>query len=341
MTDREKELDKLFEDTSKGKTPLQQTIKRAKRKTIIRNIFISVFVALFVFVALGFTWLYIMHENQENALRDIQLFSEITSPNVNEAGVQNMGNGIFEGILFINRYKEIGGIPVSWSDNVQTYSLFGGVSRLAGDHSPIHVEDPVDGQIRYYDRETKQRMLEFYHPDVEYQTIRNDLLQLDERMQDKTIEMAISFDKKYKPEEVRALLKDVTLKWYWADTYTDLERLKEVNTQSEEEEEEISIPASPELANQIYGFDEINGGSINSEEAFIEAIKNGIKEKNGKYYGEFERIYHHLKGDSEELHAENVNVLGAVITGTREQLEPLLNQKMVRASVFGVMVESQ
>jgi Sigma factor regulator C-terminal/Sigma factor regulator N-terminal len=335
--DKEQELNNLFEnmDDLNKTNSFQMTIKKAKRNSILRNIFVSVIVLIFAFGALGFTWLSLMRHNQENAARDISLFSHITSPNIQESGFQNVGNGFFEGILYFNRYKEIDGTPVDWSDNVVTYSIFGGVSKLLGDHSPIQFTDSVDGLPRYYDRETKQRIMEFYHPEVKYRSIRNDLAKLNEISDEERIEMALSFDGKYTPQEVRRFLPEtVTLKWYWADTYTDVENLKEKKV--DPKADESSIPAFPELADHIYGFDHYKGDPSESEKLFVNDIESGIEVKDGKYYSEFKRIHQYIKGDSQKIKPENVRVLGVVVTGTAKELESLKNVNEVRASVFGV-----
>ncbi|MDE5413287.1 anti-sigma factor [Alkalihalobacillus sp. MEB203] len=306
---------------------------------MFRNVIISVTVVIFLIIALGFTWLSLMRSSQENAIRDVQLFQQITRPNVNQSGVQNIGNSLFEGVLYFNQYKEIEGIPVNWGDHVVTYSLFGGVSRLTGDHSPIQLLDPSDGQMRYYDRETKQRIMEFYHPEVEYRNIRNDLEQLEQMTGEKYIEMAISFDQSYTAEQVRTFLpENVSLKWLWADTYTDVESLREINTVDGDGEEYV-VPAFPELADRIYGFSERPDGQSKGEEWFVQAIEQGIQVNDGKYYREFERIYQYLRGDSQSIDTTSVKVLGAVVTGTSEQLEVLKEMEQVRSSVFGVMAE--
>jgi hypothetical protein len=62
---------------------------------------------------------------------------------------------------------------------------------------------------------------------VDYKTIRNDITQLKDVGTNKGIEMAISFDKGYSPKEVRNFLpKEVSLKWYWVDTYSEEESLR-------------------------------------------------------------------------------------------------------------------
>jgi hypothetical protein len=308
-------------------------VKKAKRKTILRNIIISLLVVLFLCFTLSFSWLFIIRGSQEKALRDIELFSQITNPNVEELGSQNESNGVFEGILTFNRYKEVEGIPVDWSNYIMTYSLFGGVSPFSGSHSPIQIEDKDGGLVRYYDRDTKQRMMNFYHPDVEHSQIRNDLNTLNNFTDNTLVELGVSFNQKYTPEEVRKLIPEsITLKWYWVDTYSEknIEWLNELNDKNNN---------STELATQIYGFAADSTNSSISEENFIKNVQLGLNYENGKYFGEFNRIYNNLKGDSAEIVEENIEIIGGVITGTASDLAELNDIDMIRASVLGVTIK--
>ncbi|WP_087973527.1 anti sigma factor C-terminal domain-containing protein [Oceanobacillus rekensis] len=336
-SEKEKELNELFRGNLNNNT-FKRTVRKAKMITILRNIVITLFVVSFLVIVLGFSWLSIMRWNQENAMRDVELFSRITDPNVEELGVQNMGNGLFEGILIFERYKEIEGIPVNWSDEVATYSIFGGVSRLTGDHTPIQLTDEKDGQERYYDRDTKQRIMQFYHPEVTYNSVRDDLNNLNNFTDETQVEMAISFEEKFTPEEVRNFIpENVTLEWYWADTYTNLDVIEEIDNEVDQ------IPAFPELATQVYGFEHLTNTPDNpsqSEEEFIEDIKTGFSIEDGKYFGEFQRIYNYIKGESSTLSADSVKVLGVVVTGTAAELKILNDSDLIRASVLGVTADS-
>ncbi|WP_066175234.1 anti sigma factor C-terminal domain-containing protein [Bacillus marinisedimentorum] len=337
---KEQGLNELFED-NKTSASLGSAVKKAKRRTIIRNVLISMAAVVFVFIIISFLWLFLMRSNEESAMHDMELFSRITSPNVEQLGVQSMGNGFLEGILFVDRYKEIGGIPVDWSDQVVTYSLFGGVSRLTGDHSPIQMPDKTDGRQRSYDRETKQRIMEFYHPEGEYDFIRNDMKRLNELPEDTLVEMAVSFDRMYTPDEIRSFIPDtVQLEWYWADTYTNKESFKKKEVEPGEGEE-ATLPATPELGSELYGFDHFSENPAKSEEIFIETIEEGLSRKDGKYHSEFERIHRHLTNNSTVLSSENVNVLGVVVSGPADELAALENLEAIRAAVLGVTADPQ
>jgi hypothetical protein len=342
VKDDEKELAALFgeeENDSNKANAFQKTVKKAKRRAVMRTVLISSLVSVLVAGVLSIGWLSIMRINEAKAIRDVHLFSQITDPNVHDAGYQHAGNGLFEGILYFNTYKMIDGVPVDWSDDIFTYSLFGGVSRFTGDHSPIQVTDQGDGQIRAYDRDSKERMMEFYHPEVEYEFLRNDLAQLESMPEDKVMEVAVSFDRSYSPKEVRDFLPDtLSLEWYWADTYSSLDTLQAVQAEGEGGTKPV-FPAQPELAGQVYGFDEIEGGKRTSEEFFVDILKDGAAIKDGKYYGEFKRILDYVSGEAGNVDPEKVKVLGVVVTGSSSELEELQGMTQVRASVFGVIVD--
>ncbi|MFL0584325.1 anti sigma factor C-terminal domain-containing protein [Solibacillus silvestris] len=329
---KEQELNDLFD--GKSTSNISKVVKKAKSRTILRNISITILVVFFLLITLSFSWLFIIRGSQEKAMRDIELFSRITDPNIELLGSQNESNGVFEGILTFNRYKEIEGVPVDWSNHVVTYSLFGGVSRLTGNHSLIQLEDKKDELPRLYDRETKQRMMSFYHPEVSYNKVRNDLNTLNNFSDDTLVELGVSFNQKYKPEEVRELIpENLTLKWYWVDTYSQ----EDTESMNANLNQDNYYPT--ELATEIYGFSEHPTDSSMSERHFVDAVQTGLKYQDGKYFGEFNRIYNNLKGDSAQLTAENIEIIGAVITGTPTELAELNNMDIVRATVLGVTVK--
>ncbi|GKW45957.1 anti sigma factor C-terminal domain-containing protein [Planococcus sp. NCCP-2050] len=337
---KEKELDQLFNQHSTDDS-FGKIINKAKRKTIFRNAVISVFVLGLFTIAAGIGWLSIMRWQEAKALRDIELFSQITDPNIEEMGPQQQSNGLFESFLRFERYKVIEGIPVDWSEETITYSLFGGVSGFSGDHSYIQIVDEATDQMKFYDRKTKQRVLGFYHPEVEYAGLADGLGEFGNFPEETIAELALSFDQAYTPEQIReSLPEEVTLKWYWIDTYSsdDLERMNQ-----KFEGEFVNFP---ELSDQVYGIEEFQFDEEifaeeeqpTSEEGFVNRIQEGMTLENGKYFSEYKRIHDLLKGGDERLTSTDVKVIGAVVTGTKKNLQALEDMPIVRASALGVTV---
>lgn len=339
---KENELNELFNQNSSNES-FAKIVGKARRKTIFRNLVISALVLILLTVAAGIAWLSIMRWHEASAMQDIELFNRITNPNIEVAGMQHEGNGLFEGILRFERYKVIEGIPVDWSEETMTYSIFGGVSRFSGDHSHIGVEDEATSETKYYDRETKQRVLSFYHPAVEYGQSANAFNELERFSSGTVAEVSLSFDQAYTPAEVRQSMPEgVTLKWQWVDTYSseDIEWLKTLAGDLEGESRDNSNN-SAELANEVYGFEEIEDilgeeDPLKSEDVFIRDIQAGLNQEDGKYIGEYTRISNLLKGEAPRLTAENVQVIGAVVTGDVEALMSLQELPMIRATALGV-----
>lgn len=99
-----------------------------------------------------------------------------------------------------------------------------------------------------------------------------------------------------------------------------------------------TVKSLPELAGQVYGFDEVAEADTSSEELFLNAIKEGAAIKDGKYYGEFKRILDYISKEGNPS-PENIKVLGVVVTGSPSQLKGLKSMKQVRASSLGAIVE--
>lgn len=76
-----------------------------------------------------------------------------------------------------------------------------------------------------------------------------------------------------------------------------------------------------------------------SENRFIDDVQTGLNYEDGKYFGEFNRIYNNLKGNSAKLAPENIEIIGAVVTGTPKELAKLNDMDMIRAAVLGVTVK--
>ncbi|WP_026562541.1 anti sigma factor C-terminal domain-containing protein [Bacillus sp. J37] len=340
-TNKEQGLNDLFNENNSNQT-YDKIIKKAKLISTLRTICITIIVVLILFVVLGFSWLSLMRWNQEKAMKDVELFNQITRPNVEELGPEFIGRDLFNGTLSYNRYKEIEGTPVNWSDQVFNYSIFGGVRSVEGDRQ-FQMTDRRDGQNRSYDEETKQRMMQFYHPSVDYDYVRNDLNNLKDYPSETLMEMGLSFDRSYTPNEVREFLpNNITLKWYWADTYTDVERIKGGEVTVENSDKAEVLPSLPEISTYIYGFDHIftnEDESEKNEERFIESIKAGLNNEGGKYYEEYDRIYMYLKGEHSNISPQDIKVLGVVVTGSAGELTELMNVKEIRAAELGVTID--
>lgn len=331
----EEELNDIFEQDAKMDT-FQGSVKKAQRKVFKRQIVISTLASLGVIIILFIGWISLMGLSQANTIHDHRMYSTIRNPNVLEVGYQLNGDGIFEGSVTFTQYKMLDNKPVDWSDETIRYNLLGRASGILGDHSPIQITDETDDMQRYFNRDVKERLLQFYHPDGSYDGVRNDLEHLAKMNQNQIIEMAISFNESYSPSEVRNFLpKQVSLKWYWVDTFKEEDtRLSPVKFNTEE------VGSNPLFPDEVYGFDEVQGMDQLSEEYFLRDLKSGVEHlKNNEYSEEFKRIYDLLRNEKDEPIAEEVPIIGVVVTGTPKDMEALKAIKQIRAAVFGAFSE--
>lgn len=70
-------------------------------------------------------------------------------------------------------------------------------------------------------------------------------------------------------------------------------------------------------------------------DSFIRNIEHLRKSKNFEW--EANQVYQALIGDNGTLEQSDVKVIGAVVTGTPEQLESLKEKTYIKASTFGVI----
>ncbi|MGH1288485.1 anti sigma factor C-terminal domain-containing protein [Bacillus toyonensis] len=316
-------------DSSKVSTML----KKAKRRQLLKIIVISIvlFIVLFFGSIIGISQL-----NNRAYLamdRDVNMIRQITRPNT-ERGVVITSNGLFKSTVEYKTYKIIEGKPVKWEDEVYEYKVWNTFRRLS-DVNPLTIADNVvmgneriNKASALYNNQTMEREMQFYLPFASYNSYINDIEKVKD--ENKVAELAISFDKPHKVSEIKKMLPEgIHPVWYWVDTYDD--------------KKSYSIDDVTESAYNVYGFKAKQGDiefGNGTEKDFLLAIQSGM-EKQGKYYGEYERIYNYLKGKKTKPSEQDVKVIGVVVTGTSADLQKLNGQNYVKAAVLGATAENK
>jgi hypothetical protein len=319
---------------------LSKVIKKAKRKTMIRNTIISLVVTVIVLFGgmLGnahlTSWLAMRGLDEE------KIMMEISSPNLHELRTE-LDLGFLAGKVEISSYKVIEGVPVVWDTRKLDFSMSSRFSLLNRGYSSINVPDPVMTSQNYeyyrgYNSQNGQREMLFYVPGVNYNgKVLNDLPALEQMDPGKLVEMAVSFDKSYTQAEVETMLPaELTQTWYWVDTYDNKKKLEFITNESSP-----TKYALPESARQVYGYGVKWEGLFNPKpEDFLQSLAYGLQKK-GKYYGEFERITNYLKKDKAAPEANDVLLYGVVVTGTAKELQSLKEKPYVNTAVLGAIVD--
>ncbi|KQY90197.1 hypothetical protein ASD24_25185 [Paenibacillus sp. Root52] len=322
---------------------ISQMIKKAKWKSTIRTVLISLLVSVIALFGLMLGNQYLTTKSFNRAMNSEQIMNQISGPNEVQTGQVNY-SGILNGTLQTYTAKVIDGVPIPWSDKKYNYQVFPflNFSTLSGDVSQL-ISLPDENMkkegyeyTRSYNGLNGQREMLFYIPQVNYNgKILNDLPLLQEMGSDKRVEMAISFDKDYSLNEVKKLTPPgLTQTWYWVDTY-DNKAFYDPYIDGNGNQSY----ASPDIGDWVKGFGIFHTDPIEvSEKKFLDALERGVQ-LNGQYDYEFNRIYNYLKKDKDKPDESDIRILGVVVTGTAQELQSLNGQPYVRGVTLGAVVD--
>lgn len=314
-------------------------IKKAKRMTLLRNITISIVVTVVVCLAAIIGNSQFLNGIDGKAVWREHVILQIKGPNLFESS-REVRRGWLTLQVESHRYKVIEGVPVPWNTEKLEYSLGNKYRGISYGQNSISVPDPhmQGNQFEYYrgyNALNGQREMSFYVPGVNYNDkILNDLPALAEMSPDKLVEMAISFDQAYTPDEVSSMLPSgLTQAWYWVDTYDQKEKLEFITGPSGAKKYGI-----PESSRRVYGYGP-NWEGIGKPEPdqFIENLRH--LQQDGREDTEFRRIYDYLRQDKSAPVASDVRLLGVVLTGTAKELQTLNGRSYVSGAVLGAIVD--
>ncbi|WP_232699462.1 anti sigma factor C-terminal domain-containing protein [Brevibacillus daliensis] len=315
-------------------------IKKAKRKTIWRNVAISTGVTLVLLVGGTIGNAQLLHNSFDTALMEVEHEERLAGPNVYMGNYQR-DYGILKGNMHYQTYKVIEGVPLPWQDNILNVSAWGTHSLLAGSYNSLQFAqtDQSGQQIPYarpYNPHNGQREMMFYIPEVDYGKRMNEQPTLSQLDKNKLVEMGLSFDKAYSFEQIKEMLPEgVRPVWYWVDTYADKNR-----KQPRKLEDGTVSYSSPEHANMVYGFGTVPDQDPDqiTPKGFIEALETGIK-REGKYANSYQKAYDYLRKDKPQPDESDMKIIGVVVTGTAENLQKLSTKTYIHGAVLGAIVD--
>ncbi|USK62439.1 anti sigma factor C-terminal domain-containing protein [Peribacillus asahii] len=301
----EENLKSIFDENS-----LDKTLKKAKRITFLRTLIISAIVCiLIVFGVYRANAWWISKKGSEIASNLIIQDAVMKAPNT-IIETETIDIGLFKGTIKREVYKVIENKVIPWDSQEVKYGLRGFSSTSFSSYS-TKIDDTT--QINF---PSGQREMLFYVPQFKYKTYSNDLLKLKEYPNDKYIEMAISFDKSYSLNEVKKMIPNsINPTWFWVNNYSKSSDFRDA-PESGQWLFGISTPSSK--LGQVLSTPEVKG-----ESDFLNRLKKFNK-------NDYQFISKHQKGGL---------IIGAVVTGTKENLLVLQGQPYVKASSLGAVVE--
>lgn len=305
-------------DLFQNDNDFSKLVKKARRRSLMKNIVISLSVSLLLFAGLFWLGTFLMYKKVDN-----EISYDYAIQSIRGANVQNMGSLYnytpFSASVTTETKKIVSGVPVPWENHEKVFSIFGS-SRLIQSNFVTGTGNSEDERIPVYFQ--GERVIEFYTPNGNYAFLPDDRPLLDDIDENKMVEMAFSFEAAYSIEEVENRFAD-QLNWYWVDS----------STTGIETEEVESI-----LGNQAYGF-LANRNPIESANGFIQQIK-WLQEEQGDFQEEANRLYDSMTNNGQNaLAPEKLGIIGVVVTGTPEELKQFNDAQMIRAAVLGVTAD--
>jgi hypothetical protein len=176
-----------------------------------------------------------------------------------------------------------------------------------------------------------------FHPDIKYKEYKNDIALLDKVSSDSLLEMTLSFDKKYKINEISGILLKVKISELLIDGYTDEEMGKYKKEASEYDGKATYIPEFNFIGfkgSRLFDY-EANEVSNNYEQ-FLNNLQYDFK--NIYYKNKFRGIYSTLKS-KDQLASNNLNIIGVVVYGSPEELQKLKSNPHIKASSVGIITK--
>lgn len=293
----------------------EKTLKKAKLKNTLRIILITI-VTLIIAISLFYSLSNkIVSKKSDELNKYLFLRNEIAEPNVQIDSQVLSSSSATGGEIVSNKSKNISGYVVPWDTIRATYSLVSFNVDYNEFLSGIHM---TKDNVYSYNKQTKQKTADFYHPDVDYsgylKEMPNDLKLMDEKKAEVS-EMAISFDQPVKWKEVRDKIPTgITPKWlYMTSNISDKK------------------PGGP-TGYGTYGFSLDEEDQQDSFEGFLDNLQQYDDKERDEVIQNFIK-----KNKDKEL--SDTEILGILVTGENKDLKKMQDFYHLRAASVGVTVE--
>lgn len=299
----------------KSNDPLALLAKKRRRKTFLMTIVFSLLATLLLF-ALCFKLLSNMTaKNGQKVYNDYQQLAEIAYPNISYNSLYYFPTGQFSGKVHADRFKDLDGIPVAYSPFEANYSLTGAFNAGASD---VFSKNKL-----LYDRGNLQKIPQFYNTKVKFS--KNDVktspsqdLKYLNQLNDKVIEVAITFDKPYTYKEIKTMLpKNLKQNWLWIGTYTTLD--------------------TSQWPNQ-FGTDTENIYSAINTMFNVSKNSPHVGINNVNIYSDLDN---YLKDNKHIKDVDQLSFAGIILTGKSENFNSLKGKKWIYGSSLGASIDYQ
>lgn len=309
-----------FTDDIFDEKKIKKAIKKGKRKTIITIVFVSVIVFILLNVVNFAAYFYF----SQKAFKQWDAYVRLSTPNGYISETVDT-RGFLGGE---SQYKVSKNIKIKSLVIEQNQYRFGlipsiSISRLFGNGIGVTGED---WQFGY--KENGWRDLMFFHPTITYKKYKNDEDLINQMEGDKIYEVALSFDKPYTQKEL-PLYEFPEMTWFWVNTYSNTQ----IKTFKQEAEKDI-WSSTFIRENEALGFSTRSAvySTLNLEseyKKFLNLLKTSASL-------EHQNAYQTMK----DINIDDVEILGIVIYGTKEEIANIINKPIIKASSLGGIIEN-
>lgn len=295
--------------------------------SIIRTAIVSFIILIIVSFAVLILNASVLNKKSNKEVQLLTNYFAIAMPNAYVGSIQS-DDRIMSGEIDYVRYRFLGDKPITDGSYKKSYTYMPLINGIYGDNDDYLFYQSGDSEtdldkVSKYNKAGKE-LMKFYHPSMKYNSYENDLENIDDISSDKVMEISLSFDKAYSIDEVKNMIpSDVTLNWYWVDTFTE----NDEKISSESALNEYYVRGIKALSNQ--------GEAINSpEEDFISAINTGQKHN---FSNEYNKIYDLLSNGKGEINKSDLKIIGVVVSGDTKSLNTLKDKSYIKAATIGAI----
>lgn len=298
----------------------EKKIKKAIKKGKTKSIIMIILVSFVVFIILSISNFALSAYFSQKAFEKQDAYVRLSSPNAYISQTID-STGFLGGISHYKVSKDMKRKAVVIEQNQYSFGLFPSILFTRGQGGKIGVTGK-DWQFQYKGNGWREMM--FFHPHVTYKKYNYDDELIDNMEGDKIFEVALSFDQPYKRSELPFTgLPELT--WFWLNTYTD----SQLET-FQQEATDYDWSATFIREREALGFSAHSIGHMEFEyNRFLELLQTSPSREHQKAYSTL---------DGKKL--EDVEILGIVVYGTKEQILEIMDNPIIKATSLGGIIDN-
>lgn len=296
-------------------------VKKAKRKQIARNFLIGIISSVIILCIVYAGSSYILKKRVEDDYLDI-MYSQVKGANIGWTSAVN-SYGFLNARTHITIEKTLGDRNIIWNSLEREVTLTNKKDISNDTSKNTQYSETLKRKVSY-NKYNGEREIQFYYPQIEGGNLPQELNLLEKFDENKLMEIALSFDKSYSLKELEGILGSDNVNWLWVSTNPD----QGYNPKTD--------------SNKFLSGDAAIGFSIDSP-GFNEAgqlfLDNLIYlSKEGDHQKTIKKVLLGLNENSNP-NISDIQVLGAVVTGTPQQLARFKDVDIIRASTLGATID--